>query len=346
MGFAPIERLPLELLQQIYAKADYNHALLQSSPYIATRFSSEYIYNATCDYYLTEVHGERTKQSAAQTYIFACKWMTWDFFKSWCLRRFETPGCLCDRNPQQGCFDAQWPPNFNDATKMVFSRSHLPRLAFVKGRIPRKLLHGPWTQDKIEFLRFLLWTTSMSVDWHDPDMARTAIEGRRQAMVERNLEAVELFNHNRRLGKSADLDTVCFAVTQAGCDRSIVYDTLLALDTRSRYTDSQLSELLQKWCDDQAAAGNRKGSWLRRKLEECLLLSNQDDTWGLERRLERIGWLPRKACLDAETENYDGGPDDVLTTNKLEWNKVRVDLMFLIMPIAILNVKHCLVISS
>ena len=253
MGLAPIERLPTELLQQIYTGSEYNIALLRASPYIATRFSSEYIYNAICDYYLTEVHGERKKQSEAQTYIFASKWMTWSFFKSWCLRRFEAQGCLCDRKLAEGCFDAQWPPNFNDATKMTFSRSHLPRLAFVKGRIPRKLLKGPWSQDKIEFLRFLLWITSMSVDWHDPETARIAVEGRYQAMIERNLEAVELFNHNRRLGNFSSLETVHFAVIEAGGDRSIVYDTLLTLHPRDRHTDYLYYDILHQWCNDQEA---------------------------------------------------------------------------------------------
>jgi hypothetical protein len=328
MRLSSFEQLPVELLQQIFTEADYSLALLQTSPYVATRLSSEYIYNSACDYYLTEVHGEYGKQSAAQTYIFASKWMTWDFFKSWCLRRFGPRGCLCDRKPDEGCFDAQWPPDFKDATTMVFSRSHLLRLAFVKGRLPRKLLQGPWSQDKIEFLRFLLWITSMNVDWHDLGMAQAAIEGRRQAMLERKLEAVELFNNNRRLGKPSSLETVYFAVKEAGCDRSIVYDTLVAANMWNCNTDTHYSEALHKWCDEQIAAGNRKGLWLRKKLEESLVQRRGDDT-GKDDQKEAFS---REVCLNTETEDYDGGFDDELIVNELEWNKVCWYLLRLITP--------------
>ena len=319
MGLSPIEQLPVELLQHIFIESGCSFTLLQTSPYIATRLSSEYAYNCTCDYYLTEVHGEHGKQSVAQTYIFATKWMTWDFFKSWCLRRFGARGCLCDRKPEEGCFDAQWPPNFHDATTMVFSRSHLPRLAFVKGRLPKKLLQGPWNPDKIEFLRFLLWTTSMNVDWCNPDMAQLAVQGRLQAMKERNLEAVELFNNNRRLGKPPNLETVHFAVVEAGCDRSIVYDTLEGANMWNRSTDPHYAEALHRWCDEQVAAGSQKGLWLRKKLEESLVLRKGDIT----NEYDSGKTYPRKSCLTTETEDYDGGPDDQLIVNELEWNKVR-----------------------
>ncbi|KAL6166590.1 hypothetical protein ACJQWK_07932 [Exserohilum turcicum] len=238
--------------------------------------------------------------------------MTWDFFQSWCIRRFETAGCLCDHTPEDGCFDAQWPPNFNDATTMIFSRSHLPRLSFVKGRIPKKLLRGPWSQEKIEFLRFLLWITSMSVDWNDPETAKIAVEGRRQAILKRKLEAVELFNHNRRLGKPPSLDTLCFAVTEAGCDRSIVFDTLLTTNIWSNKKRARYSETLHQWCDTQMEADNPKGLWLFQKLEESRIFRN---------RKEEIGG--REACLYLEFGNYDGGPQDQLIVNDLEWNKVK-----------------------
>ncbi|RMZ70746.1 hypothetical protein GMOD_00000879 [Pyrenophora seminiperda CCB06] len=298
MVLAPIERLPLELLQPIFIAADHNIALVDASSHIAARLSLPYIYFSTCNYFLTEVRGTRAKQSAAQTRIFASKWLTWTFFKSWILRRFGSSGCLCDRTVDEGCFDAQWPPDFEDATTMVFSRSHLPRLAFVKGRIPRKLLLGPWTQEKVEFLQFVLWITSMSVDWENAETAKAAIDGRRQAMLDGYLPAVELFNHNRRLGKAASLETLLFAVLEAGCDRSIVYDTLL---TARMWNPPRYSEELHEWCDTQALHGNPKGEWLRKKLDE---------------------WLVGD-YLNPNTGNYMGGPDDQLWIHNLQWNKVR-----------------------
>jgi hypothetical protein len=317
MVLAPIERLPVELLQPIFIAAGHEIALIQASTYIAARLSSEYIYHSTCDHYLTEVHGRRAELSAAQTSIFSSRWMTWDFFKSWILRRYGPTGCLCGRTPGNGgCFDAQWPPNFKDTSQMVFSRSHLPQLAVVKGRIPRKLLSGPWTEDKIKFLRFLLWITAMTVDWMDSETAQVAITGRKQAMLQRNFEAVELFNHNRRLGRPADLETVRFAVMQAGCDRSIVYDTLIAANLWYGKKRARYSPELHEWCDSRTADGDPKGRWLQKKLCESRILSSHEEAQAIN------DCSP--LCLDPAAEAYEGGPEDTLTTHKLHWNEVRV----------------------
>jgi hypothetical protein len=148
---------------------------------------------------------------------------------------------------EEGCFDAQWPPEWEDATEMVFSRSHFPELAWVKCRIPVKLLRGPWTSGKTQFLRFLLWTTSMTVDWADSEVRKAALRGRKEAMMEQNLEVVEIFNHNRRLGKPPNLETVRFAVMEAGCDRSIVVDTM-----------STACASLDAWCEERIEAGDSK----------------------------------------------------------------------------------------
>lgn len=319
MGIAPIESLPIELLQPIFITSGHNVALLQASAYIGARLSSEYIYNSACDYHLTQTLDGRANQSAAQTYIFASKWMTWAFFKSWVVRTFKHNGCLCGLTPDGGCFDAQWPPDFEDATTMVFSRSHLPRFAFVKGRIPKKLLQGPWTQDKIQFLRFLLWITSMTVDWNDTETRKIAVEGRKQAMLERNLEAVELFNHNRRLGKTTDLSTVHFAVMEAGCDRSIVYDTLFTANLSCMRVGSWDCAQLEKWCEDRIKEGNLKGQWLRTKLAELRGSQKKDRIHpgdGISYSSKAGGGL------DPEVGDYDGGAEDQLVVNELEWNKV------------------------
>ena len=313
MFLAPIERLPVELLQPIFIAAGYSIALIEASTYIAARLSSEYIYHSTCNYYLTDVRGTRAELSAVQTYIFASKWMTWSFFKSWIMRRYGSAGCLCGRTPKEGCFDAQWPPNFEDTSQMLFSRSHLPQLSIVKGRIPKKLLSGPWTRDKIEFLRFLLWITAMTVDWMNPETAQVAIDGRKQAMLDRNLEAVELFNHNRRLGRPADLEMVLFVVMHAGCDRSIVYDTLLAANMWYGRKTARCSAELHKWCKCRIANGDPKGRWLQKKLWESCILDHQ----GNAETHEHIG-----QHLDPTTEAYEGGPEDMFTTHKLHWNEV------------------------
>jgi hypothetical protein len=319
MRLSALESLPAELLEPIFVESGCNTSLLQASDLIARKLSSNLMYKSACDHQLTEVHGDRALQTQAQTFMFASKWMTWDFFQDWITQRYGPIGCLCGsterdhKDPANSghCFDAQWPPNFEDATTMVFSRSHLPQIAFVKGHIPIKLLRGPWTPDKISFLRFLLWITAMTVDWRNPEHREAAIEGRRQAVLERNLEAVEVFNHNRRLGKMADLSMVLFAVTEAGCDRSIVFDTLSAVRMWKREQFPEILVQLQKWCQDRIDEENPKGLWLQTKLEEVMA------------KVEPQSHRVNPPQLNKSQGDYDGGPDDQLVVHDLEWNRVR-----------------------
>ncbi len=316
MSLAAIERLPIELLQPIFASSGYNLALVQASHVLGTRLSSEYVFNNTCNYYLTELCDDYAVRSAAQSAIFASKWMTWSFFKSWIIGTYESNGCLCGSNLDEGCFDAQWPPNFEEATSMVFSRSHLPRLAFVRCRIPKKLLSAPWTSEKVRFLRFLLWVTSMTVDWRDPEMYQLAKEGRRQAFLENNLEAVELFNNNRRLGKPPTLETVRFAVTQANCNRSIIYDTLRSTYRWSSSRETWNNEDLYQWCDERIWNNDIKGVWLRGMLEAL----NHGELGTYDKTKERDILFDR--IVGGAAEAYGNKFDDALIINELPWNKV------------------------
>ncbi|KAF2628330.1 hypothetical protein BU25DRAFT_33617 [Macroventuria anomochaeta] len=323
MTMAAIERLPVELLQPIFAFSGYNVALAQASGILGTRLSSDYVYHNTCDYYFNDGCDDHVIRSAAQTAIFASKWMTWSFFKSWIIKTYGGNGCLCGLTPDDGCFDAQWPPNFEDATSMIFSRSHLPRLAFIRCRLPKKLLAAPWTSDKVQFLRFLLWTSSMTVDWRDPDTRQIATEGRRQAFLEKNLGAVELINHNRRLGRPPTLETVRFAVTEAGCDRSIVYDTLRSAYRWSSQSDTWNYSALYQWCDERIWDNDIKGVWLRGILQTLSHseLGTYDKSMGRDDLFGRI--------VDVAAEGYGDEFNEGLTRNELPWNKVRFDSVYI-----------------
>lgn len=318
MPLSGIESLPVELLQPIFFTSGYNIALLQASPRLAARLSSDYVYDATCKYYLMTTRLDRTVQASAQTYIFASKWMTWAFFRSWISRTFAPIGCLCGRTAEGGCFDAQWPPNFENATSMVFSRSHLPQFAFIKARLPMKLLCGPWTPDKVQFLRFLLWLTSMSVDWSDTETLQATVEGRRQAMRERNLDAVELFNHNRRLGRGADLSMIRFSVMECGCDLPIVYDTISMARHWGKVTSWECAEL-DRWCEERILVGDRRGLWLQNELS--LLRSND---WPAEDEEDNPTSISIKELGEINDESQDR-----LIRRQHKWNQVSKILFLL-----------------
>ncbi|KAF2026463.1 hypothetical protein EK21DRAFT_74083 [Setomelanomma holmii] len=325
MSATSIEKLPVELLQPIFFASGYNTALLLASPRISVRLSSEYVYGPVCDYHLTNVSNDRARQLESQTLIFASRWMTWSYFKSWIMRAFASKGCLCGMTPDEGCFDAQWPPNFEDGTQMVFSRSHLPRLAFVKARIPRKLLQGSWTSDKVQFLRFLLWLTSMTIDWRKAEVREAAINGRHQAILEHNLEAVELFNHNRRLGKVASLSTVRFAVIEGDCNRSIVYDAMYTAQMWGSGISWECAELDQ-WCEGRTKTGDPKGLWLKTKLVELRAPSRVGNIY----QDEGLGYrcLPGGE-LDQCAGDYEGGADDRLVVKQHKWHQVSYVYSFL-----------------
>ena len=276
MSLAHIECLPAELIQPIFLASGPSLALPLVSHRIAAKLCDARIYDSVCTQLLTTSSVYDAAHSRNQTMLFAAKWMTWDFFKAFILKAYADAGCLCGRKRGKGCLQSKWPPDFDDATTMVFSRSHWPTLTFVKARLPLKLLQGPWTQEKIQFLRFLLWTTSMTVDWADPVVMGAVREGKRQAFLARNLEAVQLFNHNRRLGRATNLEQVRFAVMEAGCDRSIVYDTMANARNSGMMGSDWNCPKLDQWCQERIEAGNPKGQWLKAKLEELRHVTFED----------------------------------------------------------------------
>jgi hypothetical protein len=203
---------------------------------------------------------------------------------------------------------------------MVFSRSHISQLAWVKGRIPVKLLHGPWTSEKIQFLRFLLWITSMTVDWADADVRKIALQGKKEAVLTQNLEAVELFNHNRRLGKAPGLPMIRFAVMEAGCNRSIVYDTMATARAWGLRGAGWECTALDAWCKERIEAGDPKGEWLQLKLQELRIVNPSTDAAMIN--TSSSVREPTGGVMNPDTGDYEGGEEDTLVINKHKWNQV------------------------
>ncbi|CAI6332886.1 unnamed protein product [Periconia digitata] len=336
MPLSIVECLPAELIQPIFRQSGYNVSLPLASPHIAAKLSGERIYNEVCDHHLTTQDPlERVQRKINQTRIFAAKWMTWDYFKSWVLRQYEPKRCLCGRTEDDGCWDRQWPINWQDVSQMPFSRAHLPELAWVNGRLPRKLFVGKWTQEKIEFLRFLLWITSMTVDWRDDEMRNIVVQSRKNAILQGSLDAVELFNHNRRLGKTPDLAWVLFTVIEGGCNRSIVYDTMATAYTLGGRED-WASDELDKWCASRVEAGDPKGAWLQQKLEGLRAKPSKElpsqasqasqDPQGSKapQELQEGGSKPPTETrhIDPKEGSYEAEGDN-LVVNNLKWNETK-----------------------
>ena len=324
---SPIETLPAELLQEIFILSDLNLALPESSPCISRKLSDPYIYRFVCNHYFDpgypryqkRIYGNPVSQVQVrrdQSRIFSYRWMTWEIFKSFILRKYEQSGCLCDKAPggvapDTGCPSPQWPPDFEYPTNMVFEGCHKPALTSLACPIPQKLLRGPWTKDKLQFLRFLLWTTSMNVNWAGTEACENTRQGRREAILERNLEAVQLLNNCRRLCRAPNLDDVRFAVIHGGCDRSIVYDTLEAVRMWGVAGNAWECGILGLWCGSAIEAGNPKGQWLKLKLEELRSVKSSSNTRIVHTKPSRMS--PRSG-------DYDHVEDDKLVIARKRWN--------------------------
>jgi hypothetical protein len=311
MAISPLEALPPELLQEIFVLSDLNLEFPESSPYIARKLSDPYLYRLLCNRHLDLKNTARISRRAAepirqQNRIFAYKWMTWDVYKTFIIKRYEESGCLCD---ESGCANPCWPPDFANPTSMLFDDFHRPATSLIACSIPKRLVRGPWTKDKLQFLRFLLWTTSMNIDWRRPEAVENTKQGRKEAVLERNLEAVQLLNNCRRVCRAPKLEDVRFAVIDGGCDRSIVYDTMEAVRMWGVVGKGWNCEVLDQWCAYATAnTGNPKGRWLKLKLEE---LRSSESSKSAQ---TRIGYmLPG-------TGDYDHVEGDQLIIARKKWN--------------------------
>ncbi|KAF2398234.1 hypothetical protein EJ06DRAFT_532593 [Trichodelitschia bisporula] len=281
MPLATIEKLPTELLQEIFLHAPEVN-LPRASPILALKLQHPLIYLQVCaDVFeypppqrrFAKVEAEVVQRQAA---VFAMRWMTLPLLQIYVIHRSARTPCS---TPISSIYD---PPNRVTKTP-----------PWLHCGIPTRLLHGPWTADKVAFLDFLLHNLHMRLDRTDRTVAAIASQGKRDAVLERNFEVVHLLAHVRRLGRPPTRDLVRFAVIEGECDRSIVFALMVAAkDWRtSRWEDAELDE----WVEREEAKGNPKAAWLRLKLMEI-----------------RAG---AKSYPQAETGNYEL-PGDVLQTKK------------------------------
>ena len=218
--------------------------------------------------------------------------MTWDFFKQYIINGNHPDACTCwitilgqqsDHQSYHAC-----PYSLPVTSCRVGQLSNQTGIKSISCPIPTKLTRGPFTPDKVAFLQFLLKATRISIDRADKEAIRIATRGRREAIRDRNYDASYLFAHSRRLCNAVTLELIKFAVIDCNCDRSIVFDLMVAAK-QSRWIWWHDVEL-DAWLVRQEACGNPKGKWLKVKLEE----------------LRQGGWPAR------ETANYEAA--DVLQT--------------------------------
>jgi hypothetical protein len=135
---------------------------------------------------------------------------------------------------------------------------------------------------------------------------------------------VELFNHNRRLGKFSTLSMVRFAVIESGCDRSIVFDTISTAAKWGSVVSWECEEL-DEWCKERFQAGDPKGQWLKTILEELRTTSQSGNNYS-----SSVADCKRLAIiqLDSSTGDYTGGVEDQLVVRPSKYEQVRSSSLF------------------
>ena len=161
-------------------------------------------------------------------------------------------------------------------------------------RIPDKLLHGPWSDERCEFLELLL-RGGASVDWVGSTSGEVANDGLLQALDERNAWAVGILllgRHPRTrnldhfyryipalngVGVTATTEHLRIAVLQRGCPKDVV--TLLMEASKSTIDPSD--PVVNQWAYDCHLRGEEIGTWLLSELRRY------EKSWKLLPRYEQ-----------------------------------------------------------
>ncbi|KAL8707999.1 MAG: hypothetical protein Q9220_007079 [cf. Caloplaca sp. 1 TL-2023] len=139
-------------------------------------------------------------------------------------------------------------------------------------QIPSKVLHGPWTRTKIEFLDALM-NARASLGWESSSNGEEAERSLKEAIVHTNLPLLNVLSQtSHHLNASMkDGDPECdskiqltqehlrLAIFEGGCKKAVVQTIL-----RSRRCGSLRLDApdIVEWAVDKKAAGDSRGDWL------------------------------------------------------------------------------------
>ncbi|KAK4550768.1 hypothetical protein LTR36_000347 [Oleoguttula mirabilis] len=270
-SLSTLEELPTEILQDIfYYAANLNLAL--ASPGLQAQLSSKHVYLKHTSRIMQPVIGHPGDSKAsdadlsAATRLLNCKFMTWSFFKLWLNEHWELRKRSDDREDNiVSMYCSLWSP-------LEPSHGLVP---------PRKILHGPWTQDKIDFLEVLAFGIG-DLPALSPVSGEVAHEGLAQAVAESSVAAVRSL---LTMGLRPDTEVLRQAVINHGCKEAIV--RVLVEKSGVRHSEHEqshqvdmsevqgsdprpgsapsidfLDPALWSWADRARIGGDGKGQWL------------------------------------------------------------------------------------
>ena len=295
LDLSTLEQLPTEMVQAIFVQSG-NLALPLSSPDLVTQLSGRQLqWELTCNTLsLVVSHSDDTATSATSTELsdatrlLNSRFMTWKFFQSWLDH--ESDARNLDISEPRVSSDEPWHSRYADIWVALRPSSRLS--------LPTKIVRGPWTGDRISFLKvFSLYPDACSTPL-DGIVAEVAHEGFEQAIEEQCLEVIKLL---RKLQVRPDQGLLRKAVIDHGCDKSIVlyllqwfvvdimrWNIAAATDTTSTISRPEvdfLDPMLWAWTEKAKAVGDAKGEWLTailRRLSNAVTSEDRDELGRME----------------------------------------------------------------
>lgn len=283
------------MVQAIFVQSG-NLALPLSSPDLVAQLSGRQLqWELTCNTLSlvvspsddTVTNATSTELSDA-TRLLNSRFMTWKFFQSWLDH--ESDARNLDISEPRVSSDEPWHSRYADIWVALRPSSRLS--------LPTKIVRGPWTGDRISFLKtFSLYPDACSTPL-DGIVAEVAHEGFEQAIEEQCLEVIKLL---RKLQVRPDQELLRKAVIDHGCDKSIVLYLLqwfvvdimrrniaAATNTASTILRPEvdfLDPMLWAWTEKAKAVGDAKGEWLTailRRLSNAVTSEDRDELGRLE----------------------------------------------------------------
>lgn len=272
---SPLERMPAEVLQQIFlesmnmdlpvASIELLHKL--NSDHIKTEFALRVLYWPD-----DEQRTDKDDLPEMQSKLLSLRFFEWEFYKRYAAKaclKFRTWPWLEELHPDVSLEDLiQYDPDFDILDRFNLNCEHVEEMPpFLrlhdKTPIPAKYLKGPWGDQKHMMLRFL-FIQNLGIDTESSTSSETLIEGLMD--LAKTLSHVEIAQWLICIAIASEITLpqklLRRAVVDGGCDKDFVESLL----TWSLHGDTEYFDpILWNWAERNP--DKEKGKWLLDQLK-------------------------------------------------------------------------------
>lgn len=249
-----LQSLAAETLEEIYIQSENlslpllcrRFYLLLSKSIVRLRFCTHMLYHGNPKRInSTDVD----RMSYLQTGVFAQKWFTLDFSSAveTAVLKLQEPAYqkrVAETELHNRTHSDSWQSPGKNKVICAFAQ------------LPRHLLSGPWTDDRVDFLlRLKRWNAKWGR--YDRDIAD---QGMRRAIIEGRPGVVKLLSEPA-IGVELDQELLRLAVIDGGCNKAVVKMFAYAALDGEVHIDWR-DKKLRQWARKKINEGDEKGAWL------------------------------------------------------------------------------------